>query len=187
MQLSYAITVWGGCATKDKLKPLFLPQKRALRNLFGIKRESKFMPGHTKNVFKEHGILTVYNVYNYMTILNIGKLFMLGEPTFLCHILKLNANLKLRNNRLYVPAFKCVHYKNNFCYQAPIIWNTLASSSIISNNITKAPTINSLKSRVKKFLLQMQSYGINENDLEWYNSNKSVTTYLSAVKHKRNP
>ena len=81
-QMSYAISVWGGTVTNDKLQPLFRLQKRALRNLYSIKRISKFIRGHTKDVFLRHIILTIYNVYNYMCIINMCKLIKCKEPIF---------------------------------------------------------------------------------------------------------
>ena len=119
-----------------------------------------------------------------MTVLNIGKLLNLGEPTFLCNVLRLNTCSLQRNNRLYLPKFKCNHYQNNFCFQAPKLWNLLASSASHCNNVTAAPTINALKSRLKRFLLQLQMYGVDANDVEWYDSNKSIAAYLSAIKNK---
>ena len=99
-----------------------------------------------------------------MTVLNIGKLLKLGKPTLLCHVLRLDGRIhqSQRNNRLYLPKFQCNHYQNSFCFQAPKLWNLLASSPSICDNITNAPTINALKSRLKKFLLKMQVYGIKE-------------------------
>ena len=38
-----------------------------------------------------------------------------------------------------------------------------------------------MKSRLKKFLLQIQSYGTDKNDLNWYDSNKSISKYLAAI------
>ena len=73
INLSYAISVWGGSLAGDKIKPLFVLQKRALRNLWSIKRESTYVKGHTKPLFQKYKILTVYNLYNYMTVLNLGK------------------------------------------------------------------------------------------------------------------
>ena len=55
-QLSYAISVWGADESGNKLKPLFTIQKRCLRNLFGIKNDSKYIRGHTKNTFNENKI-----------------------------------------------------------------------------------------------------------------------------------
>lgn len=47
-QLSYAIPVWGG--NENNLNKLFILQKRALRNLFGVKKVSNFIKGHKKGI-----------------------------------------------------------------------------------------------------------------------------------------
>ncbi len=180
-QMSYAITVWGGTVTNDSLNKLFLLQKRALRNLFSIRRVSKHIKGHTKNIFSQNKILTIYNMYNYMTVLETGKLVGLGEPEYLCEVLKLNSSQNSRNNRLYLPKFSRNHYQNNFCYQGPKLWNLLASKASDCNFITSSPTLNAMKSRCKKFLLKIQNYGAYENDVEWYDSNKDISKYLSAI------
>ena len=57
-QLSYAIPVWGGFDSHDSLQDIFLLQKRALRNLFSIKKTSMHVRGHTKKVFSQYNILT---------------------------------------------------------------------------------------------------------------------------------
>ena len=182
-QLSYAITVWGGTVTKDVLKPLFHLQKRALRNLFCIRRISKHVKGHTKSVFYDHKILTVYNIYSYMTLLCIFKLIKLQEPTFLYDVLKLNTHNSTRNNRLFLPKFIRNHYQNNFCYQAPKLWNLLAGSETYCLNVTASPTIGCFRARLKKFLLTMQNFGTYVNDLQWYDFNKSISDYLVTVKN----
>ena len=179
----YAITGWGGTVTNNSLNKLFLLQKRALRNLFSVRRVSKHIKGHTKNVFQQNKILTVYNLYNYMTVLEIGKLLRIGEPNYLCEVLKLFPSHLSRNNRLYLPKFIRNHHQNNFCYQGPKLWNLLASKSSYCKDVTSAPTLNAMKSRLKNFLLVMQSYGVNKNDfdLNWYDSNKDISKYLSAI------
>ena len=176
-QLSYAISVWGGCANGDKIKPLFILQKRALRNLFSIRRVSKHVRGHTKPIFQKLKILTVYNVYNYMTIMNLEKAIRNSEPASLCEILKLDP--LNRRKTLFVPLFKRSCYQNSYCYQAPKLWNLLASSPNYSNNTTDAPTLLSMKSRLKSFLLTLQSYG---DKYEWIKSNNSVECYLRSAK-----
>ena len=75
--------------------------------------------------------------------------------------------------------FKRSHYQNSFCYQARKLWNMLASSPKYCNDITNAPTLSSMKSRLKSFLLDLQLYG---NRNEWIDSNKSIIFYLNAVK-----
>ena len=177
-QLSYAIPVWGSFATGDSLRPLFLLQKRALRNLFCIRREPKHVKGHTKSTFNEHRILTVYNVYNYMTILHLAKIIALSEPIFLCKLLKLE-DKDDRSTRIYQPNFKLSHYQNNFCYQAPKYWNNMCSHATCCKHITTAPSLNCQKSRLKDLFIKVQSYG---DDIEWLNANKSLELYLSAIK-----
>ena len=175
-QFSYAISTWGG--SESNLKHIFILQKRALRNLFGIKKVSKFIKGHTKEVFAEYKILTVYNVYNYMTLLQLSKLILLKEPKYLCKLLSLLENATLRHNRLPLPKLSLKHYKSNFCYTGPRLWNALNTASSYCNNIAKAPTISCFKSRLKKTLLQMQTYG---DKIDWIPANQNIYVYLTAI------
>ena len=184
-QLSYGISVWGSYAITDNINPLFILQKRALRNLFCIRKVSKFVKGHTKLTFSKHGILSVYNIYNYMTILSIDKLFKLKEPQYLNELLNLNCDGDRRNNRIsHIPKFKCSHYQGNYCYQGPYLWNLMASNARICNETTSSPSINVMKTRLKKFLLKMQSHGKNENDDTWYKFNHSPELYIHQIKGK---
>ena len=179
-QFSYAIAVWGAFRSYDSLKPLFLLQKRALRNLFSIKRESKYVKGHTKSKFNELGILTVYNLYNYATLLHLAKLLTLKKPQYLCELLGLHDMSEGRRNRITPPKLKLSHYQNNFCYQAITLWNNLCSSPSHCEPITRAPTLNCLKSRLKTIVRKVQLFG----DLnEWLPVNKSIESYLKAIKH----
>ena len=41
--LSYGISVWGSSANQTKLNNLFVLQKKAIRNLFGIKKNPKML------------------------------------------------------------------------------------------------------------------------------------------------
>ena len=180
-QLSYAISVWGCTLVADRLEPLFILQKRALRNLFSIRKVSRFVKGHTKPEFKKYNILTVYNIYNYMTLLDINKLVRLKQPEYLSSLLRLDTPTQ-RNNRLYTPAFKVKKYQNNFCYQGPNLWNLLSSSASYCNKLTLTVTSSSFKSKLKTFLLKMQSYGQSTGDYNWYVTNKSIPAYLTAIK-----
>ena len=84
-----------------------------------------------------------------------------------------------RNNRAYVPKLKLNRYQNNFCFQAPKLWNSLAGSSGVCGNITTAPTMTALRKILKQFLLKMQLHGVNNNDLSWYDFNHCVTKYIT--------
>ena len=176
-QISYAIAVWGG--RESDLQKLFLLQKRALRNLFGIKKVSKFVRGHTKQVFHSHKILTVYNIYNHATFLNFAKMIFNKEPEYLCKLLNIYDPIMSRNNRIFQPSLSLEHYKINFCYSAPKLWNAMCNSMDECKKITAAPTISCLKGRLKKFLLNMQVYG---DTFEWIKANKILIIYLNILK-----
>ena len=127
-----------------------------------------------------------------MLILTFARLIFLKIPNFLCQILKIDTfnnvndpedNLSNRNNRVYVPKLKFNRYQNNFCFQAPKIWNSLASASVVCGNITTAPTMTVLRKTLKQFLLKMQLHGVNNNDLNWYDFNHSIVKYI-AMRNK---
>ena len=130
----------------------------------------------------KHRILTVYNIYNYMTLLQLAKLIRLNEPLILCDLMRLTS-AENRNNRIYLPKLNLSHYQNNFCYQAPKLWNLLCSSPNYSSSITMAPSLKCQKSRLKSLLLKVQSYG---NDLDWVSINKSLELFLNAMKQNPN-
>ena len=120
-----------------------------------------------------------------MTILSIDKLFKLKEPQYLNELLNLNCDGDRRNNRIsHIPKFKCSHYQGNYCYQGPYLWNLMASNARICNETTSSPSINVMKTRLKKFLLKMQSHGQNENDDTWYKFNHSPELYINQIKGK---
>ena len=100
-------------------------------------------------------------------------------PLYLYDLLRLGDSSETRNNRLYQPNLSLNHYMNNFCYQAPKLWNTISSSSTYCENITAAPSLSCLKSRLKRFFIKMQTYG-DEN--EWHVLNRSITEFLTIVK-----
>ena len=68
-----------------------------------------------------------------------------------------------RNNRIYVPNLTLEHYKNNFCYQAPKLWNAISSSSNLFKNVTSSPSMPTLKARLKGVFLTIQDFG-DENE-----------------------
>ena len=123
-----------------------------------------------------------------MLILTLAKLIFLKIPNFLCKILKIDTFNSVndpvgkpsnRNNRVYVPKLKLNRYQNNFCFQAPKLWNSLASARVVCGNITTAPTMTTLRKLSKQFLLKMQIHGLNGNDLNWYDFNHSIAKYIT--------
>ncbi len=116
-----------------------------------------------------------------MTICSLNKLIRINESTSLVSIMKLKDTCtNTVNHYLHIPNFSLKHYQNCYCYQAPKLWNYLSGSKSYCGEITVAPTLNSTKSRLKKFLLQMQSYG---SETEWIIANRDIYTYLTLIKN----
>lgn len=65
--ISYGITVWGGSA-KKYISRVFILQKRAIRYIDGLKQIES-----CRESFKKLGILTIFSLYIYETIMNVIK------------------------------------------------------------------------------------------------------------------
>ena len=52
--LSYGISVWGCGGDSNRLKKVFIAQKKAIRNAFAVMRVNKDIPGNTKIVFNNN-------------------------------------------------------------------------------------------------------------------------------------
>ena len=114
-----------------------------------------------------------------MTTVHLAKLIISKEPMYLYDLLRLGDSSETRNNRLYQPNLSLNHYMNNFCFQAPKIWNTISSSPTYCENVTAAPSLSCLKSRLKRLYIKMQTYG-DEN--EWHNVNRNLSEFLTILK-----
>ena len=146
--LSYAIEIWGCAANEYKLKPLFVIQKRCLRNLFKIKRSSKIIKGHTKSTFNDNEILTVYNLYYYFILCNIFKIRINKKPVCLYNILQMH-----QKERLILPLLKSNYLQNNFFYQGPKLWNQFYPN-LKDKEHNLPPTITKLKNKLKNSYLE---------------------------------
>ena len=98
--LGYGISVWGGSSVR-KLEPLFITQKKCIRIMFGDNEayKNKFMTcarsrskeqqilgaefyelEHSKKLFNENNMLTVYSLYKYHCLLELLKIVKLRMP-----------------------------------------------------------------------------------------------------------
>ena len=174
---SYAISVWGSGGCRSKLHPLFVIQKQCLRNLFGIRKRSVFIKGHTKNTFNVNNILTMYNLFLYFTLTDLSKIRQLEQPEYLYSLLKITNE----KDRMIVPLLKTSQYQNNFLYQGPKLWNQILP--YIRNEDGSLPfSLNIFKGRIKSFLLRMQSHGGSDNTNNWLPSNDCINTYITSLK-----
>ena len=82
-----------------------------------------------------------------------------------------------KNHRLMIPSGRLEAYSENFCFQAPILWNNVISSNIISN--FPHCFVNSFKSQLKGFLLKMQKCFDNDT---WHVYNNNLLQFLNHMK-----
>ena len=114
-----------------------------------------------------------------MSILHLAKLKFSKKPKYLCDLLRLSDSSASRNNRIFIAKFSRSCHMNNFCYQTPKIWNALCLSPSHCNEISTAPTLQSLKKRLKSMFLKMQTYG---TITEWTTKNHNIHEYITAIK-----
>ena len=171
--LTYGISVWGGVSA-NKLKPLFITQKKCMRILFGNKDEfierSKsfhtentttdpkvYIKEHTKPLFNKNNILTVQNLYFYFLLFETFKILKYRTPISL---FSLYTTSNRKDTMLIFPK-----HSQNFMYKSAYYWNIVRSKFQVfevSFSIAKFKTL------LKTHLLENQKKL--END-EWSTEN----------------
>ena len=182
--LSYCISTWGG-ARKKLIDQVFVTQKIAIRYLFGNYEKfldkfstsartrpygeqqlgaSFYRKEHTKPLFNAHKILTVYNLYIYMAVNEIGKLLTLRSPSILLEQIKLSS--RNEENRIIIES-SC--QKDSCYHNASSLWNMYIKKLEIPDvhNIV----IPILKHKLKTHLLSIQLEGSAE---EWNPVNTDI-------------
>ena len=91
-----------------------------------------------------------------------------------------------RNFRMSLPSYRLNRYQNTFSYQGPKLWNLIASSnSLFKTKDAPKLSISCIRSRLKKFLLNMQKYGTDESDENWQSYNWLIESYITQLKSKQ--
>ena len=158
--LAYGISIWGSSASRVKLKNLFVLQKKAIRNLFGIKKESKNVKGHTKPTFNDNNILTVHNLASYLTITCISQIRLERTPNHLYELMNIDDD----RPRMILPMINSSHLQNKFLFYGPKIWN-LILPFIKDTNYDLPQTIFQYKNCFKNFLLKCNLMALKSNGL----------------------
>lgn len=176
--LCYGITVWGGISVR-KLRPLFISQKHCIRILFGDKEaylekfntaarirpfnmqklgQEFFEREHTKPIFNNQKIMTVYNLYNYQMLNCTYKILKFRTPIAVHSCFKISNR---KENLLHIPK----NVSESFVYNATKLWNSFLSCSggFLAENSSIGP--NNLKLKIKDLIYQRQSMG---NPNEWH-------------------
>ena len=213
--LSYCISVWGG-ASSDELQKLFVTQKYCLRILFGTKpywlitdkcqraltyneqMHPDYSKENTKPIFKCTNLLTVNNLYNYYTLVELYKIIKFRLP----HSIFSRFQISDRKIMLILNKVKLDKRKCQFFFNAALKWNQINRYLIdpyliklINSNNTKDDdsevftinydltlSVSRLKTKLREIIMAIQSSG---DDSEWLSSNSELTTY-SAIHYTEN-
>ena len=202
--LSYCISVWGGISSTY----LFITQKRCIRMLFGTQKdttqvcrrvltyEEHINPDYslesTKPLFTSNRLLTVPNLYNYHTLIELYKILKFRTPY------PMFENLRLSNRKLLLipPRARLDKKLKNFFYKAAENWNIIHTHlvtpfllpiktdardkekfrdrEIITINYDFSDKVSTVKQHLKSILLLVQCHG---DDKEWQPHNFRLDTY----------
>ena len=175
--LTYGISVWGG-VSKQKLAKVFNAQKHCLRILFGDKEAylEKFKTSvrtrpmqeqilgqefyeleHSKPLFNEQDILTLYNLYNYHMLQITFKILKLRIPMPLFSCFSLSSR---KETLLLYPKFS-----ENFLFRASSLWNTFCRCPEASEITDFNVGIGLFKSKIRALILRRQKIGDSD---EWH-------------------
>ena len=185
--LTYGIAVWGD-GSFSKLQPIFNLQKKCLRILFGDKEAymDKFRTGarcrpigsqvlgaeffsreHSKPLFNDHNILTLYNLYNYHTTVAVFKILKYRTP----YSLYSSFTLSNRKETLLITPSS----SHGFIHRASALWNLIRQKVKLFD--FSLMNIGSYKNTCKKLMIAYQKVGDemvwNDNELDIKNSLKS--------------
>ena len=165
--LSYGISSWGGIS-QNKLKPLFITQKKCVRVMFGDNeayfnkfitcvrtrpRESQklgkefYEQEHSKPLFNDNNLLTVYQLYKYHCTLEMFKIVKLRLPISLYSLFNMSNR---RENYFITP-----NPSTSFVYQSALMWNSCYKLSSLYN-IEFSTAIVTVKHKLKTVLLNAQ-------------------------------
>ena len=148
--LVYCVEVWGNAADVH-ISQLLKMQKRCIRLIKSVPQRTESAP-----LFKELGILNIYDIYRLYAICFMFKFIKSLLPGIFDTMFTRNISVALRRtrqiNKLKIPRMKSSLYMKSIKYQGVIVWND------ISDKIDHKCSYHSFKQRVKKFLFQMKSY-----------------------------
>lgn len=138
--IRYGIIFWARSTESERI---FRLQKRCIRVIFGMRQMET-----CRTVFKNHGILTLYSMYIYESVIfvinNISEFKNLEHPY----------NTRGKNYLIEEKA-NFTYLQRNVTYSLLAIWNKLPENF-------KNRTLNAQKSGLKRFLMKKCYYSVDE-------------------------
>ena len=143
--ISYGIALWGACSVY-KMESILKLQKRAIRYICGLPRDS-----HCRPLFKDLKILTAPSLYIFevclLTKKNANSLRRLGDT----HTYETR-----HKNKFEVPPHRTCRYELKPSYQGIKFYEALPNIIRMEENFIK------FKSSLKKYLIDKSYYKVNE-------------------------
>ena len=166
-QLIYGINVWRSAGSTSNLFKLFAAQKKAIRTLFHIRRLSRYIPGHTKNVFCKNKILAIHNLYFLATLKSTFLAIYSSPPAPIVNQVKYHLSNR-KDNLFILPKLQLSNHQKNYPYINLKIWNSFINIcsclDILNNSMINHWKADKFSRVCKSFFLHFQSL---DNPLTW--------------------
>ena len=124
--ISYCIIIWG-CASDTVLLPVLKLQKRAIRYIFNLPARAS-----TSNVFHEHNILKLNDLFRYQLGVFMYKYHKKLLPNVFNNFFTYNNSVHSyytrQSNHLHPPKVKSERTKSFVKYAGCVIWNNILQS-----------------------------------------------------------
>ena len=149
----YCMPIWGNNLDSSKFKDLFILQKKAIRIVTRNTKKIDNRFAHTKPSFNNLKLLTIHNLYYYLTACEARKIIINKSPPLLYEMFFMS--LRPTSSTLILPKFrKSGTAKNSFVFNSSKILNTLLQSNIQYNSKLTQDTF---KKKLKLHFLYKQT------------------------------
>ena len=147
--LNYGILAWGH-SSRCLIDKLFLCQKRAIRNIFGVSMRS-----HTNELFSNSKILKIDDLYQFHLGCIMHKLNKTDLPYIIESVFIKNSEIHkypTRQTNLYhLPKTRLRLLQNTLMYNGPKFWNSLEPE------LQQTTNFYTFKRKLKLFFLKQYS------------------------------
>ena len=137
--LIYCISLWGSSLHSEKMNKLFILQKKCVRIIAGKTAKESGIFVHTKPIFRNLNILTIFNLYTYITATETAKILLTKSPVNIYN----NFQNSVRSLRLIIPKFRHETLKRmSFTNNGSRIINHLLECDIPYFGLISIPVLN---------------------------------------------
>ena len=164
--LIYCLPIWGSQHNNAEFQSIFIIQKRAIRIITNKTTKITGKYQHTKPLFQKTNILTVHNLYYYLTSTECRKLIINNSPTNIYNLYVIS----IRSKRLMLPLYKhSTLSKSSFVFNSSKIINYLLTQDIDYTENSH----DVFKSKLKRHLMFTQSISF-KNNMDWLPCNTNI-------------